>query len=275
METQIQEYNQTAAALADLASRFKGVIYDVTKPADMDAARKARAEIRTYRTGLEAKRVEIKSPALERCRLIDAEAKRITAALVELEDPIDAQIKAEENRKEAEKQAAIRAEQARIEAEQRAIREAEEGRLAAERTEIARRKAELDRAEHERLSLERQARERIEVEEREARARIQAAEDEARKVRLAEEDRLRAEREAVDRARREQEEKAIAERREAERQERLAQQARDDVARQKRQQEVALADARGMLALFVEHYGKIEEFEQIVKAIRTYQRQPK
>lgn len=38
------------------------------------AARAARLELVTLRTALEKKRAEIKAPALERCRVIDAEA---------------------------------------------------------------------------------------------------------------------------------------------------------------------------------------------------------
>ena len=76
---------------------------------------RARAELRRWRTDLEAERVRIKAPALGRCKAIDTEARRISDALSALEDPIDAQIKAkvraEEARKEAEaaRDAALRA----------------------------------------------------------------------------------------------------------------------------------------------------------------------
>jgi len=112
--TEIAEYSQTAAALSDLRHRYMGVAFPVTTAKGMDEAKKARAEVKGYRTALEAKRTEIKAPALERCRLIDDEAKTITAALLELEKPIDQQIKAEEARKEAEKAAKSEAERARV-----------------------------------------------------------------------------------------------------------------------------------------------------------------
>lgn len=105
MSTQIAEYSQTEAALAELAIKYKGVVYDVTTKEGLAAAKTGRNELRGYRTSLEAKRVEIKAPALERCRLIDAEAKRITAELEALENPIAAQIKIEEDRIAAEKEA--------------------------------------------------------------------------------------------------------------------------------------------------------------------------
>lgn len=113
MTTAIQEYSKTDAALAELASRYKSAVFDVTTTKGMQDAKTARAELRGYRVDLEKTRVEIKAPALERCRLIDAEAKRITSALVELEDPIDTQIKNEERRREAEAMEKAMAEQRR------------------------------------------------------------------------------------------------------------------------------------------------------------------
>ena len=114
MTTSIIEYTQTEAALSLLTERYRGATYDVTTQDGLIAAKKGRAELRSYRTALEAKRVEIKAPALERCRAIDAEAKRITAVLLALEDPIDAQIKSEEERKAAEKEVQEKAEAERV-----------------------------------------------------------------------------------------------------------------------------------------------------------------
>lgn len=101
--TTIPEYTATAAALVDLRQKYEAVVYDVTDPKTMLQAKAARAELRGLRVTLEKTRVEIKAPALERCRQIDSEAKRITAELESLENPIDQQIKAEEQRKEREK----------------------------------------------------------------------------------------------------------------------------------------------------------------------------
>lgn len=112
--TQITEYNQTAAALSELRSRFENVIFPVETTKGMKDATTARKELRELRVGLEKTRQQIKAPALERCRLIDAEAKDITAQLVALEEPIDAQIKAEEQKKEVEKQAREKAERERV-----------------------------------------------------------------------------------------------------------------------------------------------------------------
>lgn len=110
---QIVEYNTTAAALTELRARHGGP-FDVSTSKGMTAAKEARAEVKGYRVALERLRVELKAPALERTRLIDAEAKRITAELLAIEEPIDAAIKAEEKRKEEEKAAKARQEAARV-----------------------------------------------------------------------------------------------------------------------------------------------------------------
>lgn len=111
-EKAITEYNVTTAALAKLKKELTGKKYDVTTTAGLDLAKLDRRGLVTLRTTLEAKRKEIKAPALAHCNLIDAEAKRITAEITALEKPIDDLIKAEEAKKEEE-----RAEKARIAAE--------------------------------------------------------------------------------------------------------------------------------------------------------------
>ncbi len=121
MTTQIVEYSKTEAALADLASRYKNVVFDVATREGMATAIKGRAELRGYRVALEKTRVELKAPALERTRLIDAEAKRITAELVAMEEPIDEAIKSEETRKEREKAEREQRERERVDGIQRAI----------------------------------------------------------------------------------------------------------------------------------------------------------
>lgn len=154
VSTSIQEYEKTALALAELERRYKGVRYDVNTKDGLLAATKARAELRTLRVALEKTRVAIKAPALKRTQEIDTEARRLTSAISELEDPIDAQIKAEQIRKENERLAAERAEQERIAAEQEAIRQAEQRKIEEAQAEIRRRQDELDRAERERREKE-------------------------------------------------------------------------------------------------------------------------
>ena len=112
--TSIAEYSKTAAALAELRQSFAGIVYDFTKAGEMGRALKDRARVRGYRLDLETVRVEIKKPALEKCRMIDAEAARIRGELEALEDPIDQQIKREEKRKQEEQLAKERAEAERV-----------------------------------------------------------------------------------------------------------------------------------------------------------------
>lgn len=121
MTTQIAEYSQTENALAELAGRYKGVLFDVTTRDGMADARKGRAELRTLRTSLEDKRKELKAGVLERGRLIDGEAKRITESLKELEEPISVQITEYETRKERERAEKERLEKERVDAIHQAI----------------------------------------------------------------------------------------------------------------------------------------------------------
>ena len=112
MNTEIAEYSPTAAALAELRQKYENAVFEVTSPTGMAKAIAARRELREVRVNLEKLRKELKQPALERSRLIDAEAKTLTAQIEEMEAPIDSQIKAEEARKAEEK-----AERERIERE--------------------------------------------------------------------------------------------------------------------------------------------------------------
>jgi Protein of unknown function (DUF1351) len=101
----VVEYSPVDAALAELRARYANVVFPVDTKDGMKDAKEVRQKLVKLRTGLEAKRKEIKEPALRRAQAIDAEAKMITTAIKAIEDPIDAQIKAEEQRIEAEKAA--------------------------------------------------------------------------------------------------------------------------------------------------------------------------
>ncbi len=110
--TVLVRYSKTEAALAELRTKYEGIAFDLTTTKGDKEARTARKELVTLRTSLEAKREELKAPALEFGKKIDGEAKRITAEIVALENEIDLQIKADEKRRADEK-----AEKERIEAE--------------------------------------------------------------------------------------------------------------------------------------------------------------
>lgn len=207
--TTIVEYDPVAAGLVELRRLYQNVTYEVQTPAGMKLAKCARAEIKGLRVQVEATRKEIKAPALERCRLIDSEAKRITEELIALEQPIDQQIKSEQQRRREAREAAEEAERERLAAIERAKlaaeREAQEKAAAEQKAKLEAIRAELEakaKADQERIDAERAklAQERAEQEAAiEAAKAKAAAEAEAERKRLAavEEQRIAKERERI------------------------------------------------------------------------------
>lgn len=114
-------YGKTEAALVALDAKYRGVQFDLTTTAGDKAARAARQDLVTLRTSLDKKRLEFKRPVLDIGKLIDSEAKRITDKIKALEDPIDAQIVADEQRREAIRAAKAAAEAARVQKHRDAI----------------------------------------------------------------------------------------------------------------------------------------------------------
>ena len=114
IETALTEFKTVDAGIAALRERHANVVFEVATPAGMKAAIEARREIREPRLAVERIRKAAKAPILALGKTLDAEAARITKALEALEEPIDRQIKDEEDRKEREKQAKIAAEAARV-----------------------------------------------------------------------------------------------------------------------------------------------------------------
>lgn len=112
----IVKFDRTEHALAELRKKYADVKYDLTTTKGDAAARAARKELVSLRTGLDRKRKDLKAPAQEFSKKIDSEAERLRLEIVSLEDPIDSQIKADEARREAEKVAREKAEAARVEA---------------------------------------------------------------------------------------------------------------------------------------------------------------
>ncbi|GAA4400499.1 hypothetical protein [Quisquiliibacterium transsilvanicum] len=241
----IAEYSPTEAALSELRTKYADAAFDLASTAGNRAARAARLELVTLRTSLERKRKELKAPALEYAKRIDTEARRITDEILSLETPIDEQIKADEARREQEKQAREAAERARVEA---IIARLEE--IKATVSKVAGRSSVVIAAEIEALEAKdigddfEEFRERAQAAKdaaldslRDLHARVTAQEEEAR--------RLREEREAL-RREREAQEKAAAEARAAEearqREERARQEAEIRAAREA--EEAAAAERR-------------------------------
>lgn len=183
--------DDTIAALKD---RYTGLTAET--PAKYKQVTAAIADVRKTRVGVEHSRKALKERALEYCRAVDFEAKRITGLLEEIEEPLKAQKALVDDEKARAKAAKAKAEQDRIEAELKAKREAEEAE---------RRRLEAERiAEQKKIAAEQKAeRERLEKLQAEINAKEAAAK--------AERDAIRAEREALDRERFEAETRRKAE----------------------------------------------------------------
>lgn len=110
------ELNKVDAGIAELANRYGGIAFDVTTTKGMEEAKKARLAVREPRYAVERIRKEQASLIRAAQTALNSEAERITNALRAIEDPIDAQIKAEEERKQREKEEAERKERMRVEA---------------------------------------------------------------------------------------------------------------------------------------------------------------
>ena len=113
ISTEIKKFNLADAKIAELKEQFKDL--EISGVEDKDgykAVSEAIKIVRTYRTGVEKVRKQIKEDYLKTGRAIDEEAKRLTASLEEIENPlkdkkqeIDDEIQAEKDRQEAEAQA--------------------------------------------------------------------------------------------------------------------------------------------------------------------------
>lgn len=113
-EHALQEVTGIESGLAALEEKYRGVVFDVTTTDGMEQARAARREIRDPRYKLESIRKE-KSAELTRIRTsINNKAEEIAERILKIENPIHEQIKAEEERIEAEREARKRAEADRL-----------------------------------------------------------------------------------------------------------------------------------------------------------------
>lgn len=124
IEDTLTEFEKITDGLADLKARFPSdLVYDVSTTKGMAEAIAHRAAWRDPRINVEKLRKIGKAPVLALGKNIDARAAWLTEQLLAGETPIDEQIKAEEARKEAVKQAKINAEFGRVQAIQEAIAE--------------------------------------------------------------------------------------------------------------------------------------------------------
>lgn len=110
----LTEFDKVAAGLADLKAKYGNVVYAVGTAPGMAEAKAARLDIRAPRYAVDRVLKATKEPLNAIKKELDDRAGQITAALLEIETPIHEQIRAEEDRKAAEK-----AERDRIAAEQK------------------------------------------------------------------------------------------------------------------------------------------------------------
>lgn len=218
---QLVTYSVTDAEIAKLRASYANIRFD--EPAAYEEGRKAIATLRGLRSAVEARRKQLKQESLDFGRLVDGAAKKLTAAIEEIELPLKAlKDRVDQTKEDAERAAADEA--------ARLAREAEDARLADERAKLAaetaafeaRRKA-ADAERLHREAEEKAERDRVASEQRAAQAKIDAE---------------RAEVEAKERAIREREEAAA--RAEAERQ--AAIQAEREAAEQAQRDRVAAAE---------------------------------
>ncbi len=112
--TAVAKFDRLAAGLAELKNKYAAVVFDVTTTKGMKDATSARAEVRAPRYELEKARIAGKRKILALGKDLDERAAKIEVELTALEQPIDAQIKAEEARREEEKKRKAEAERARV-----------------------------------------------------------------------------------------------------------------------------------------------------------------
>jgi hypothetical protein len=158
MTVALVQYDPTDAAIAEMKQRLKADLFDCSTTSGYEGCRKAIAEVRAIRVNVEKHRKFLKEESLEYGRKVDSEAKRITAELESIEEPLKAKKQAIDDEKERVKReaeekrlAAIKAEQDRVAAEAEAKRQAE---IAAENARMAAEREAL-RVEQEKLAVER------------------------------------------------------------------------------------------------------------------------
>jgi colicin import membrane protein len=110
----LTEFEKVQAGLTELRSRYTDVVFDVRSTKGMDEAKAARLAIREPRYAVQRALDAAKKPLNEIKRNISERAEYITGQILEIEGPIDQQIKVEEARREEERQARIKAEQDRV-----------------------------------------------------------------------------------------------------------------------------------------------------------------
>ena len=173
-------YSVTDAEIAILRDQYGALTCDT--PQGYEAVRGAIKVFRDLRGQVEKRRIELGAEALAWGRTVNAEARRLTEILLEIEDPLKARKQLVDAERDRIKHEAEEAERCELEAQIRATREAEEARLRlireAEAAALAEERAQL--AVERQQIVERQAHEaRLLVQQQEAIAVVLRAEQQA------------------------------------------------------------------------------------------------
>lgn len=258
------KYDVTEAQIATLRDECAGLTCDT--PQGYEAVRVAIGRLRTIRTQIEKRRVELKADALAFGRLVDSEARRFTVMAEEIEEPlkakkavIDDDAARVKRETEAEKLRALEAEiaanRARQEAEAKAIRDAEEKRLAEERARLDAERKELEKERRKADEAARAEREAVEAAQAVERARLAKVEAAQR----AEREAIETERRAVAAAREK------AERAEFERQAKIKAEA-EAVAKAERDR-LAAAERQARIDALKPDIEKVRAFAQAIREL--------
>lgn len=225
----LAQYNVTDAAIEEMRVKFMPLqVAGLDDRKGLAAVHDARMIVRNVRVGIEKKRVELKADALKFGQAVDAEARRITGRLQEIESALEERESIVQREKDRIAAEAAAAKQARLDGrmvklaalgstllpsvvdalsdadfatalaaaqDEHAKREAARIEAEAEARRVAEAEAAVRRAESERLTVE-----RAELEKQREAARQDAIREQA--VRDAEMQRLQAERKAVEAQRR-------------------------------------------------------------------------
>jgi hypothetical protein len=111
---QLAAFSKVEAGFSKVEHRHKDVVYDVSTTKGINEAKAAREELRGYRYSAQTMLKDIKKPLNQLKADATAAADSFIARVVEYEDPVDKQIKTEEDRKAAEKAERERIERERI-----------------------------------------------------------------------------------------------------------------------------------------------------------------
>lgn len=101
----LAQFTKTEADLRALAERYREVAYDVASPKGMDAAKKARQELREGRYAVQRVEQRVKDEANDLKRTIKEKAEALVGIVAPIEESVDSQIKAREAVIAAEKAA--------------------------------------------------------------------------------------------------------------------------------------------------------------------------